>query len=329
MTAASPPNTLASRGNFTEGPMLQVYLPVAEISVNLLVMVGLGAAVGFLSGMFGVGGGFLLTPLLMFSGIPTTIAVATGANQIVASSVSGALAQWRRGNIDFQMAYVLIAGGVVGSLSGVFLIQLLHRLGHADVFISLVYVTFLGVIGSLMFLESVRAVIRARAGKPVSMRKPGQHNWIHGLPFKMRFQRSRLYISAIPPLIIGAIVGLLASVLGAGGGFIIVPAMIYLLRMPTHVVIGTSLFQIIFVTAIATILYATVDRSVDIVLASILVIGGVIGGQLGANAGQKVKGEHLRLLLALIVLAVAVRLLIGLIVTPDNLYSVAPAVIGT
>ncbi len=308
--------------------MLQVYLPIAEMSVNLLVMVGLGAAVGFLSGMFGVGGGFLLTPLLMFSGIPTAIAVATGANQIVASSVSGALAQWRRGNIDFRMGYVLIAGGVVGAVGGVFLVQLLNKLGHADVFISLLYVTFLGLIGSLMLMESVRAIMRVRAGKPATSRKPGQHNWIHGLPFKMRFQRSRLYISAIPPLILGAIVGLLASILGAGGGFIIVPAMIYLLRMPTHVVIGTSLFQIIFVTAIITILYATVDRSVDVVLAFILVVGGVIGGQIGANAGQKVKGEQLRLLLALIVLAVAVRLLVGLIVPPEDLYSVAPAMIG-
>jgi uncharacterized membrane protein YfcA len=229
--------------------MLQVYLPVAEISVNLLVMLGLGAAIGFLSGMFGVGGGFLLTPLLMFSGIPPAIAVATGANQIVASSVSGALVQWRRGNIDFRMGWVLIIGGVVGAVAGVLLVGLLSRLGHADVFISLVYVTFLGVIGSLMLVESVSAIRRTRAGLPGRARKPGEHTWIHGLPFKMRFPRSRLYISAIPPLILGAIVGLLASILGVGGGFIVVPGMIYLLRMPTNVVIGTSLFQIIFVTA--------------------------------------------------------------------------------
>jgi uncharacterized membrane protein YfcA len=225
--------------------MFQVYLPVAEISVNLLVMLGLGAAVGFLSGMFGVGGGFLLTPLLMFSGIPPAIAVATGANQIVASSVSGALAQWRRGNIDFRMGVVLIVGGVAGAFAGVLLVGVLHRLGHADVFISLVYVIFLGMIGSLMLAESLRAVWRTRAGKPATMRKPGDHTWIHGLPLKMRFQRSRLYISAIPALILGAIVGLLAAVLGAGGGFIIVPAMIYLLGMPT-MSSGTSLFQIIF-----------------------------------------------------------------------------------
>ena len=309
--------------------MFQVYLPVAEISVNLLVMLGLGAAVGFLSGMFGVGGGFLLTPLLMFSGIPPAIAVATGANQIVASSVSGALAQWRRGNIDLRMGLVLIIGGVAGAFAGVFLVGLLSKLGHADVFISLVYVTFLSVIGSLMLAESVRAIRRTRAGKPGTTRKPGDHTWIHGLPFKMRFQRSRLYISAIPPLVIGAIVGLLASILGVGGGFIVVPAMIYLLRMPTNVVIGTSLFQIIFVTAVVTVLYAVMNQSLDILLALLLVIGGVIGGQFGANAGQRLKGEQLRLLLAAIVLAVARRLLVELVVSPEDLYSLGPAMVGS
>lgn len=307
--------------------MLQVYLPVAEISVNLLVMLGLGAAVGFLSGMFGVGGGFLLTPLLMFSGIPPAIAVATGANQIVASSVSGALVQWRRGNIDFRMGLVLIVGGVVGALVGVVLVRRLSEVGQADLFISLSYVTFLGVIGSLMLAESIRAIRRTRAGKPAT-RKPGQHNWIHGLPLKMRFPQSRLYISAIPPLVIGAIVGLLASFLGVGGGFIIVPAMIYILRMPTNVVIGTSLFQVIFVTAVVTLLYATMNHSLDAVLAFILVIGGVIGGQFGANAGQRLNGEQLRLLLAIMVLAVALRLLIGLVLPPADLYSLASVVAG-
>jgi uncharacterized membrane protein YfcA len=308
--------------------MLQVYLPVAEISVNLLVMLGLGAAVGFLSGMFGVGGGFLLTPLLMFSGIPPAIAVATGANQIVASSVSGALVQWRRGNIDLRMGFVLIVGGVAGALAGVLLVRVLTKLGQADLFISLVYVTFLGIIGSLMLAESIRAIRRARAGKPASPRKPGQHNWIHGLPLKMRFPRSRLYISAIPPLVIGAIVGLLSSVLGVGGGFIVVPAMIYLLRMPTNVVIGTSLFQVIFVTAVVTLLYATMNHTLDVVLAFILVVGGVIGGQFGANAGRRLKGEQLRLLLAVMVLAVATRLLFDLILSPTDLYSIAPEMVG-
>ncbi len=310
--------------------MLQVYLPVAEISVNLLVMLGLGAAIGFLSGMFGVGGGFLLTPLLMFSGISPAIAVATGANQIVASSVSAGLVQWRRGNIDFHMGFVLIVGGIVGAVAGVLLIGFLTKLGHADVFISLIYVTFLGIIGSLMLLESLRAMKRVREGKPPQPRKPGDHTWIHGLPFKMRFPRSRLYISALPPLAIGLIVGLLSSILGVGGGFVLVPAMIYLLRMPTQLSIGTSLFQIIFVSAVVTLLYATLNQSLDAVLAFILIIGGVIGGQYGANAGQKLKGEQLRLLLALIVLAVAIRLFFGLVVEPDDLFSLhhLPAIKG-
>ncbi|MGA7547072.1 MAG: sulfite exporter TauE/SafE family protein, partial [Methyloceanibacter sp.] len=252
---------------------MQVYLPIAEISVNLMVMLGLGAAVGFLSGMFGVGGGFLLTPLLMFSGIPPAIAVATGANQIVASSVSGALVQWRRGNVDVRMGLVLILGGVVGALAGVILVGALSEAGQADLLIVLGYVTFLGVIGTLMLGESIRAIRRARAGRSASPRKPGQHNWVHGLPLKMRFPHSRLYISAIPPLVIGALVGLLSAFLGVGGGFILVPAMIYLLRMPTNVVIGTSLVQIIGVAIVTTLLQATSNYAVDLVLAAILVVG--------------------------------------------------------
>ncbi|MGH6865175.1 MAG: sulfite exporter TauE/SafE family protein [Methyloceanibacter sp.] len=302
--------------------MFQIYLPIAEISVNLAVMLGLGAAIGFLSGMFGVGGGFLLTPLLMFSGIPPAIAVATGANQIVATSVSGTLAQWRRGNVDLRMGFVLIAGGIVGALAGVILLKFLRESGQAGLVISLTYVAFLGVIGALMLWESISAIRKARAGKAVSARRPGQHNWIHGLPLKMRFPRSRLYISALPPLVIGAIVGLLASFLGVGGGFVMVPAMIYLLRMPTNIVIGTSIFQIIFVTAIVTLLHATLNHTVDIVLAVILVAGGVVGGQFGVRAGLRLKGEQLRALLALMVLAVAIRLLLGLILTPDDLYSI-------
>ena len=220
--------------------MLQVYLPIAEMSVNLLVMLGLGAAVGFLSGVFGVGGGFLLTPFLIFSGISAPIAVATGANQIVATSVSGALAQWRRNNIDFRMGSVLIAGGVVGAFIGVLLLKVLREAGQAGLIISLSYIALLSTIGTLMLAESIRAIRRTRAGRPSSGRRPGQHNWVHGLPLKLRFPRSRLYISAIPPLVIGWVVGLLTAFLGVGGGFIMVPAMIYLLRMPTRMVIGTS-----------------------------------------------------------------------------------------
>ncbi len=304
--------------------MLQVYLPIAEISVNLLVMLGLGAAVGFLSGMFGVGGGFLLTPLLMFSGIPPAIAVTTCANQIVASSVSGALVQWRRDNIDVKMGAVLIVGGLAGALGGVLLIRELREAGQADLMISLSYVAFLGAIGGLMLAESIRAIQRAKAGIPARPRKPGQHSWIHGLPFKMRFPRSRLYISAIPPLLIGALVGFLASFLGVGGGFVMVPALIYLLRMPTNVVIGTSLFQIIFITAIVTLLHATFNHTLDLVLAVLLIAGGVVGGHFGALAGQKLRGEQLKLMLALIVLAVAIRILFDLALTPDDLYSLAP-----
>ncbi|HYH70183.1 MAG TPA: sulfite exporter TauE/SafE family protein [Methyloceanibacter sp.] len=308
--------------------MFQIYLPVAEISVNLLVMLGLGATVGFLSGMFGVGGGFLLTPLLMFSGVPPAIAVATGANQIVATSVSGALAQWRRGNIDIKMGWVLIAGGVVGALAGTLLLKVLREAGQAGLIISLTYVLFLGVIGALMLVESLRAMRRARAGKPVRARRAAQHNWVHGLPFKMRFPDSRLYISAIPPLVIGAVVGLLAAFLGVGGGFIMVPAMIYLLRMPTNIVIGTSMFQIIFVTAVVTMLHATLNQTLDVVLAALLVLGGVIGGQFGVRAGQKLKGEQLRALLALMVLAVAIRLLFDLVLRPADMFSIAPIAAG-
>ena len=306
--------------------MFQIYLPIAEISVNLVVMLGLGAAVGFLSGMFGVGGGFLLTPFLMLSGIPPAIAVATGANQIVGTSVSGTLAQWRRGNVDLQMGAVLIIGGVVGAIIGVFLLKILRELGQAGLMISLTYVCFLGTIGALMLWESVNAIRRARAGKGGSARRSGQHTWIHGLPFKMRFPRSRLYISVIPPLVIGALVGLLASFLGVGGGFIMVPAMIYLLRMPTNIVIGTSIFQIIFVTAIVTLLHATLNHTLDVMLAFILVIGGVIGGQFGVRAGQKLRGEQLRLLLALMVLGVAIRILLDLVVRPSELFNIVPLV---
>jgi uncharacterized protein len=308
--------------------MFQVYLPIAEMSVNLLVMLGLGAAVGFLSGMFGVGGGFLLTPFLIFSGVSAPIAVATGANQIVATSVSGALAQWRRNNIDFRMGTVLIVGGVAGAILGVLLLKVLREAGQAGLIISLTYVALLGTIGGLMLAESMRAIRRARMGRPVSGRKPGQHNWVHGLPFKMRFPRSRLYISAIPPLVIGWIVGLLTAFLGVGGGFIMVPAMIYLLRMPTNIVIGTSTFQIIFVTAAVTMLHASFNHSLDVVLAVMLAAGGVMGGQFGVRAGQKLRGEQLRALLALLVLAVAARLFLDLVLKPEDLYTITPVFKG-
>jgi uncharacterized protein len=309
--------------------MFQLYLPIAELSVNMLTIIGMGAAVGFLSGMFGVGGGFLMTPLLIFSGVPAAVAVATEANQIVASSVSGALAQWRRNNVDLKMGTVLLTGGGVGTLGGVQLVKILRETGQIELIIALLYVIFLGAVGFLMLIESLNALRKSRSGKPASRRRPGQHGWMHGLPFKMRFQRSKLYISAIPPFILGMLVGLLASIMGVGGGFIMVPAMIYLLRMPTNVVIGTSLFQIIFVTAFATILHATTNQTVDVVLALLLMIGGVIGAQFGVVAGQKLRGDQLRALLAIMVLGVAVRLFFSLVIQPDELYTIGPVIGGS
>lgn len=300
---------------------MQIYLPIAEMSVNILLLLGMGCAVGFLSGMFGVGGGFLMTPLLIFTGLPPAVAVATEANQIVASSVSGALAHWRRKSVDFKMGGVLLAGGAVGSVFGVALFSRLKELGQIDLFISLCYVLFLGVVGALMLYESLQAIRHAKAGDLPPRRKPGTHTWVHGLPFKMRFRRSKLYISAIPPLIIGFMVGVLAAIMGVGGGFIMVPAMIYILRMPTNVVVGTSLFQIIFVTGLVTILHATNTQTVDAMLALLLLSGGVVGAQFGARVGVKLKGEQLRALLALLVLAVCLRLGWDLVIKPDDLFS--------
>ena len=279
----------------------------------------MGGGVGFLSGLFGVGGGFLTTPLLIFVGIPPTVAVATEANQIVASSVSGVLAHWRRGNVDFKMGAMLLVGGVVGSTFGVWLFSILRSLGQIDLVIKLSYVVFLGIIGGLMFLESSRSILRSRRQAPPKRRT---HNWMHGLPFKMRFRRSRLYISALMPISIGFLVGVLSAIMGVGGGFVMVPAMIYLLGMPTSVVVGTSLFQIIFVTANATFLQATMNQTVDIVLALILLIGGVIGAQIGARFGGKLNGEQLRILLAIMVLGVCLKIGLDLVVTPDDLYVV-------
>jgi uncharacterized protein len=307
---------------------MNVYLPIAEMSANVLVFLGMGAAVGFLSGMFGVGGGFLMTPLLIFSGIPPAVAVGTEGAQIVASSVSGALAQWRRRNIDLTMGTVLLSGGVLGSGIGVILVRELRRAGQFDIVVSVSYVTFLGIIGVLMMIESLGAIRKARAGGTTSRRGASKHNWIHGLPLKMRFKRSNLYISAIPPFAIGAFVGILAAIMGVGGGFIMVPAMIYLLHVPTSVVVGTSLFQIVFVTAATTILHATENRNVDVILALILMVGGVIGAQFGAVAGEKLKGEQLRFLLAGLVLLVAVRIGWSLVATPGELYSIGAGKLG-
>ena len=304
---------------------MQLYLPVAEMSANVFIFLAMGGAVGFLSGMFGVGGGFLMTPLLIFAGIPAAVAVGTETAQILASSVSGALAQWRRRNVDLKMGAVLLAGGLVGSTIGVGLVGVLRRVGVFDVFVAACYVTFLGVIGTLMMIESANTIRKTRAGRVISGRRPGQHNWVHGLPLKMRFNRSKLYISAIPPLLLGLVVGLLAAIMGVGGGFIMVPAMIYLLRMPTNVVVGTSLFQIVFLTAATTVLHASQNYNVDVVLAVILMAGGVIGAQFGAVAGERLKGEQLRFLLAAFILAVCARFAWQLIARPSELYSLGTA----
>jgi uncharacterized membrane protein YfcA len=301
---------------------MQIYLPIAEMSANVWMFLGMGWAVGFLSGLFGVGGGFLMTPLLIFSGIPPAVAVGTGGAQIVASSVAGALAQYRRNNVDIKMGMVLLAGGVVGGMIGVETVRILRQAGQFDVIVALAYVLFLGVIGSMMLIESANAMRQVRAGRTLTLRQSGQHGWVHRLPLKMRFHRSKLYISAVPPLMIGAFVGFMAALMGVGGGFILVPAMIYLLRMPTSVVVGTSLFQIVFVTAVTTIMHATSNGSVDIVLASILIVSGVIGAQAGAVAGSRLKGEELRFALAALVLLVCLRIGWDLVVRPDELFSI-------
>ena len=300
---------------------MYIYLPIAEVSMHIGIIIGLGGGVGFLSGLFGVGGGFLMTPLLIFFGIPPAVAVSTEANQIVASSVSGVLAHMRRGNVDFKMGGILMAGGVIGSSLGVALFSFLQSIGQIDLVIELSYVVFLGIIGSLMLTESVRTIIRSR--KPGAVRgKLHQHNWLHGLPLKMRFRRSKLYISAILPLALGAFVGILAAIMGVGGGFIMVPAMIYLLGMPTSVVVGTSLFQIIFVTANVTLLQSIQTQTVDFLLAGLLLFGAVIGAQFGSRAGALLRGEQLRGLLALMVLAVCIKIGYDLVVRPEDLLSV-------
>lgn len=298
-----------------------IYLPIAELSTNVLVLLAMGAAVGFLSGMFGVGGGFLITPLLIFYNIPPAIAVATGANQVIASSFSGALAHLKRGTLDFKLGTMLMIGGIFGSTGGIYVFALLRSIGQLELFISLLYVILLGSVGSLMMVESLNAIRSNRGNVAPGLKKSGQHNWIHRLPLKMRFRASKLFVSAIPVLALGTGIGFLSSIMGVGGGFIMIPALIYLLKVPTNVVVGTSLFQIIIISAYTTIVHATTNQTVDIVLAFVLMVGGVAGAQYGAKAGQKLRGEQLRALLALLVLAVALRLGFDLFVRPPDIYS--------
>lgn len=300
---------------------MSIYLPIAEMSVDVFLILLMGGGVGFLSGVFGVGGGFLMTPLLIFIGISPAVAVATEANQIVAASVSGVLAHMRRRNVDFKMGIILTIGGFAGSSVGVVIFTFLREIGQVDLLVRLCYVVFLGIVGSLMLFESGRAILRRQKGT-ASRGKLHQHTWLHGLPFKMRFRRSRLYISALLPLSIGFFVGILAAIMGVGGGFLMVPAMIYLLGMPTSVVVGTSLFQIIFVTANVTYLQAVNNQTVDIVLALLLLTGAVVGAQIGTKVGGKLRGEQLRGLLALMVLAVCAKIGIELVAKPEDLYSI-------
>jgi uncharacterized membrane protein YfcA len=312
---------------------MDIYLPIAELSANVLVLLGVGAGVGILSGVFGVGGGFLLTPMLLFLGIPAPVAVASGANQVVGASVSGVIAHFERGNVDVKMGLILLVGGLAGSGLGVWLFALLKALGQIDLVISISYVVMLVVIGILMLTEGLGTMLkRHRTGGTSTSRGPGRHTWMHRLPFKVRFRKSMLYISALLPLGIGFFVGVLSAIMGVGGGFAMVPAMIYLLGMPTRVVVGTSLFQVTFVTANVTVLQAVHTRTVDVVLAMLLLVGGVIGAQLGVRLGAKLAAEQLRILLALLVIGVGAKMTMDLVTTPEDLYSsvtVAPVATPT
>ncbi|WP_029041645.1 sulfite exporter TauE/SafE family protein [Cucumibacter marinus] len=302
---------------------MQLYLPIAELSLNLFLLIGMGGAVGFLSGLFGVGGGFLLTPLLIFSGIPAPVAVASVTGQVVAASTSGALSYYRRGGIDLKLASFLIVSGVLGAFAGVWTFGLLRAAGQLDLTISLGYLIFLGSIGSLMLIEAARTMMRHRSGQAVPTRLPGQHNWVHGLPLRVRFKRSRLYVSIIPVVMIGSSIGFLGSLLGVGGGFILVPALVYLLRVPGSIVIGTSLLQVLCIMAATTVLHAVNSQTVDILLAFTLMIGSVVGAQFGASAGRRLRGDQLRALLGILVLAVAIRFGLSLFLTPADPFSVA------
>jgi uncharacterized membrane protein YfcA len=299
---------------------MQIYLPIAEVSVNGLGLLVIGMMVGLLSGMFGVGGGFILTPLLFFIGIPPTVAVASAANQIAGSQFSALLVHLQRKTVDLKMGMVLLAGGVLGSATGVQIFTALRQVGQFELVVSLLYVVLLGVIGALMLVESVRTMRRRNDPNAVLVPRR-RHTWAHGLPLKMRFQTSKLYVSAIPPFVIGAVVGILAAIMGVGGGFIMVPAMIYLIGMPTKIVVGTTVFQFLFVTGLTAIMHAVQSGTVDVMLALILLVGGVVGTQIGVNLGQRLRAEQLRILLALVVVGVCLKLAADLVIRPDELYS--------
>ena len=300
---------------------MEIYLPIAELSVNALILLVLGGGVGLLSGMFGVGGGFLMTPLLIFLGVTPSVAVGTGTNLIIASSVSGTMAHWRRGNVDFLIGVLISCGGAGGAWLGAYLFKLLSDAGQVDLVVSLCYVVFLAVVGCLMAVESLRATVRRQR---TARRKAHVHTWIHGLPLKLRFRRSRLYVSAIPPFALGFFMGVIASIMGVGGGFFMVPAMIYLIGMPTAVVVGTSLLGIIVISSVSCFAHAINNNNVDIILGLLLAVGAVVGAQYGTRIGGRIRAEHLRGLLALLVLAVGGRLAYSLVIMPDDPFAVAP-----
>lgn len=301
---------------------MQIYLPIADLPVNIFLVLGMGLAVGFISGMFGIGGGFLMTPLLIFIGISPAVAVASVTSHIAASSCTGAITYWRKRALDMALAMMLLSAGIIGTACGVWLFTMLRALDQLDLMIGLSYVTLLTLVGGMMIHESVRAELRARKGMPATLRRPGSHNWVHGLPLKMRFKRSKIYVSAIPVWGIGFIIGFIGAILGIGGGFLLVPMLIYFLRVPTATVIGTSMILTLITMASATVMHAATNHLVDAVLALILMVGGVIGAQFGARTGQRMRGERLRLLLGLLVFAVGLRFAYALVVQPDDLFSI-------
>ena len=301
---------------------MQIYLPIADLPVNVFLILGMGLAVGFISGMFGIGGGFLMTPLLIFIGVSPAVAVASVSTHIAASSFSGALNYWRRGAIDVALALMLLSAGIIGTATGVWLFTTLRALDQLDLMIGLSYVTLLTLVGAFMIYESVLAELRARKGMPATLRRPGSHNWVHGLPLKLRFKRSKIYVSAIPVWGIGFIIGFAGAMMGIGGGFLLVPMLIYFLRVPTATVIGTSMVLTLVTMASATVMHAATNHLVDAILALILMVGGVVGAQFGARTGQKMRGERLRLLLGILVFMVGMRFAFELVVKPDDLFSI-------
>jgi hypothetical protein len=301
---------------------MEIYLPIADLPVNVFVVLGMGLAVGFISGMFGIGGGFLMTPLLIFIGVSPAVAVATVASHIAASSCSGAISYWQRRALDLALAGMLLTGGILGTIAGVWLFTLLRSIGQLDLTIGLSYVILLTFVGGLMVAESVRAIIRSRGKATTIVRRSGAHTWVHGLPFKLRFKQSRIYVSAIPVWGIGFLIGFVGAIMGIGGGFILVPMLIYFLRVPTNVVIGTSMVLTLITMAAATVLHSATNHLVDVVLALILMVGGVIGAQFGARAGQQMAADRLRLLLGILVVGVGLRFAFDLVVRPPDLYSI-------